>query len=295
MKKQIIIGTTSINRTELHNDNMNEWYNWINSLNKDDYNINWFINIDYIEKLEDSIEKTKSNYIKIIKDIPITFLESENGVGNFLKACQRIASNIENFVNKKNLNIDDVIIIWLEDDWKLNKNIISLKHLIENYLSNLTYINISFIRKNYIHALAPSIISYKLWSQIHLKAWNEQKNHIDPEHCVGLYFLKNFYNYNDINNITIINKNIKENYFNQKFLNFEKSYYTYYYNNKNLIKNDKYINNKIVKDFCKDKITFMRLTPSLCLDGVNYGRKFMANFDLIKKRIQNDKIKDFYD
>jgi hypothetical protein len=37
---EIIIGTTAINRPELHSDNMGEWYNWINSLDKTKYNIN---------------------------------------------------------------------------------------------------------------------------------------------------------------------------------------------------------------------------------------------------------------
>lgn len=283
MKKHIIIGTTSINRPELHNDNINEWYYWINSLDRDIYNINWFINIDFIKKLESSVENTKTNFKKIIKEIPITFLESETSEGNFLKACQRIASNIKNFVKKNKLDIDNVIIIWLEDDWKLRTNNITLEYLINNYLSNLTHINISYLRNNYIHALAPSIISYKLWSQIHLKAWEEQEIHIDPEHCVGLYFLKNFCKYEEINNISIINKKINANFFNQYFLNYNKSYYTYIIND-NLIKNDKYIDNDKVKSFCKDKITFIRITPSMCLD---YGRKFMEKYNLKKKNIQN--------
>jgi len=294
MKKNIIIGTTSINRPILHSDNIPDWYNWINSIDKNLYNINWFINIDWIEKLESTIEETKTNYLNIIKEIKVHFLQSDTKNGNFLQACKRISSNIEKYVNENNFNHDDVIIIWLEDDWKLNPSNIPLQELIENYLSNLTSINLSFLRPNYIHALAPSIISYKLWSKLHLEAWEKQSTHIDPEHCAGLYFIKNYSRYEHINNITVISKkNIDENYFNQEFLNYEKSFYTYNFNiDDNLIKNEKYINKIDIKEFCKDKITFIRTTPSMCSD---IGRNFMKNYNIIKKKIiPNDKNIDFY-
>lgn len=296
-KKEIIIGTTSINRPILHSDNIHGWYEWINSVDKNLYNINWFINIDWIEKLESTVEDTKINYKNIIKDIPITFLESDTGKGNFLQACKRVSSNIEKYVIDNNFNHSDVIIIWLEDDWKLNPTNIPLGELIENYLSNLTSINLSFIRPNYIHALAPSIITYELWSKLHLEAWKRQTSHIDPEHCAGIFFIRNYSRYENINNITVISKknlNLDENYFKQSFLNYKKSYYTYTYDEPNNLKNNRYIEKSDLKEFCKDKITYIRITNSFCVDGVNYGRNFMKDYDLIKKRVQNDKNIDFY-
>ena len=38
-KKHILIGTTSINRPNLHNDNINDWYKWINSVDKSIYDV----------------------------------------------------------------------------------------------------------------------------------------------------------------------------------------------------------------------------------------------------------------
>jgi hypothetical protein len=294
-KKEIIIGTTSINRPILHSDNIPGWYEWINSVDKNLYNINWFINIDWIEKLESTVEETKINYKNIIKDIPITFLESETGKGNFLQACKRVSSNIEQYVIDNNFNQSDVIIIWLEDDWKLNPTNIPLGELITKYLSNLTSINLSFIRPNYIHALAPSIINYELWSKLHLEAWKNQTTHIDPEHCVGLHYIKNYGKYIHVNNITVITKkNINEKYLEQEFLNNSKSYYTYNYDDTNSLKTYRYIKESELKEFNKDKMTFIRITNSFCVDGVNYGRNFMKDYDLIKKRVQNDKNIDFY-
>jgi hypothetical protein len=290
-KKNIIIGTTALNRPLLHIDNIPEWYNWINNVDKNIYNIIWFINIDYMEKLQSTIEETCNNFNKIIIDIPVIYL-GNGKTGNFLNACKRISSNIETYVNDNQLNNQNIIIIWLEDDWKLNTNNIPLQDLIENYLSNLTCINLSFIRLNYIHALAPCIINYELWSKLHLQAWKNQKEHIDPEHCVGKYFLNNYSKYEELNNITIINKKIDKNFFNNSFLNYEKSFYTFH-NNNNII-NDRFIKKKDIINFNKDKITFIRITPTYCIDNCNYGRQFMKKYDIIKTHLQDKNNIDFY-
>ena len=85
----------------------------------------------------------------------------------------------------------DTKIIWLEDDWKLNTNlIININDLIKYYSSNYSHINLTFIRNNYIHALAPSIIGFNLWKDVFLEAWLKQEKYIDPESCVGKYYIK---------------------------------------------------------------------------------------------------------
>jgi hypothetical protein len=292
---EIIIGTTAINRPELHNDNIGQWYNWINSLDKTKYNINWFINVDYIPKLEKSTEDTIHNFKKLIKEIPIHFFTCGEKGGNFLQACKRISSNIEDFITKKNLDQDKIAIIWLEDDWKLSKNNIPLQELIETYLGNLSYINLSYIRENYVHALAPSIIHWNLWKKLHLEAWRNQESHIDPEHCAGLYFIKKFGKYKYVQNITIINKKIQEKYFiDEFFLNREKSFYTYHNKKYAIKKNEKYIEKPEILKICEEEITFMRITPTFCEDGVNYGRNFMEKYKMKKTGIQNDGHTNFY-
>lgn len=281
--KSILIGTTSVNRPGLHKDNIPGWYNWINELDRKKYDIHWFINIDINEKMDFTYDETKENYETIIKDIPTTFLKHSDGKGNFLKACQSTSQAIEKYAINNNLNKKDIIIIWLEDDWKLNTNVVlDLDRIIKLYMSNMCYINLSFLRLNYIHALAPGLISYKLWEKLHLKAWKEQKEHIDPEHCVGRFYLKKINSkYESMNNITIINKFKKpgEGFFNSGFLNQTNSYYTYdIQENSNIIK-DNYIAKEKIKDKCKDIITFMRITSGCCND---IGRKFMEKNKLKK-------------
>jgi hypothetical protein len=288
---EIIIGTTAINRPELHSDNIGEWYNWINSLDKTKYNINWFINVDYIPKLEKSVEDTIQNFKKIIQEIPTHFYTCGANGGNFLQACKRVSSNIAEFITKKQLNQDKIAIIWLEDDWKLSQNNISLQELLETYFGKMACINLSYIRENYVHALAPSIIHWNLWKQVHLAAWTKQENNIDPEHCAGLYFIKNFGKYKHVQNITIINKNIKENYFIDDFLCREKSYNAYHDEKYVILKNEKNIDKTQVREFCENKITFLRITPSFCSDC---GREFMEKYNIKKTGVQNNNHLEFY-
>ena len=69
--KHILIGTTATNRSLLHNETIPEWYKFINEIDKSEYSIRWFINIDYIEKLGENVKNTWENFQKIIIDIPI--------------------------------------------------------------------------------------------------------------------------------------------------------------------------------------------------------------------------------
>lgn len=298
MKKQLLIGTTAINRPVLHRDNIPEWYNWINQIDRTKYDIHWFINIDYIVKLGLSYEETLNNFKDIIKDIPIIFLKNDKNTGNFLDACKRVSSHIEDYVNKNNIEEKDTFIFWLEDDWKLQSNLtIPLQHIIETYILYKTCVNLTFIKPNYIHALAPSIINYALWKQLHLTAWKQQLTHIDPEHCAGLYFLKNFESkYIYVHNLTVITKyklpNIKNSFFNHEFLNYNNSFYTYHTSGS--IKKDNYIHKIDIRKQFKDTILFVRFTCGFCPEGVMYGRNFMKKYDLNKNRVQNNNNIDFY-
>ena len=306
--KNLIVATTAINRPELHNENMKEWCEWIKEVNKKvtrgqkQYNITWFINIDNIDELQATYKETRLNLRSLIKDVEITFLRSEDNKGNFLKACQRVAENIENYVSTNNLNLDETLILWLEDDWKLNQvTKLPLREIIDCYVSNLTHVNFSFVRNNYIHALAPGIMNYNLWKRLHYSAWTNQKSHIDPEHCVGLYYNSNFpLKQNDLFNLTVITKHKKTGkdfYEKSKFLNYKNSFYTYHEEKReNSIIKENYIHKSDIIDLevFKDKPLFVRITCGLCEGGVNWGRDFMKKQNLVKKRIQNNSETDFY-
>ena len=291
MSKHIIICTTAINRSNLHKSNIPEWYKYFNSVDKKIYKLKWLINIDYIEKLKEPIETTKKNFESIIKDIPIQFVKKDEVKdGNFLSACKRICRYVKINVNGNKINENDVIIVWLEDDWKLKPENIPFEYLINTYLSNMTYINLSYIRNNYIHALAPSIISYPLWKKIHLEALEQQKANTDPESCIGIYYTKHFGRYEDINNITIINKYKSHGKgFIEHFSNTTNSFYSYDEKSKKNIILGNYIKKERIKHRIKDKITFIRITCSSCYD---IGRSYMEEQNLKKVGVHKDK--DFY-
>ena len=61
-KKHTFVGTTAVNRSDLHNENIEGWFNYINSIDKNKYEIEWVINVDFIEKLEESVSTTKDNF-----------------------------------------------------------------------------------------------------------------------------------------------------------------------------------------------------------------------------------------
>jgi hypothetical protein len=318
--KYILIGTTSLNRPELHNDNIREWIDWIIKNNNNDYKFIWFINIDVINGLNSSYDETVESYKKIINnDIrDVFFYKNPNNEGNFLQACKRLVLHMNDYVNNFIINIpqinleNDVKIFWLEDDWKLNlKTIMPFKFLIENISAKSSHIDLSFIRNNYIWALAPGIISWNLWYKLYYKGWTEQTENIDPEHCLGLYYLNNFMKINEkiainkiktakiknIYNLTIIDTKIDEKYFEKNHLCFKNSYYTYCENTNGLnnMMKQNYIEIDKLKDKFNDIDLFIRICPTSVIDGCLYGRKFMEKINIFKKGIVNSTDTDFYE
>jgi len=298
MNKTIIIGTTAINRPILHNDVIPDWLQWICKL-KDEYIIKWFINIDIIDKLDATFEQTKDNFLNIIKDhkrIDVTFLQNETGEGNFLYACKRISENINNYYD---LLPDDhkksAKIIWLEDDWKFNNSTTcDINKIIELYSTNMSHINLTFIRNNYIWALAPSIMSFELWHKLHYSGWKSQVNMIDPEHCIGLYYLKHFGKESDVNNLTVFARKIENGKLKHSYTEYVNSKYTYYDDKFNSGENERYIKNEDIKKTYDDTIVFIRITPNFSVGGCNYGRNFMEKHGLYKSNIQNNSNTNFY-
>jgi hypothetical protein len=298
-KKQLIVATTSINRPELHAGNMPEWADWISSVDSSKYDINWFINIDYVPFLKKSIEETQSHYNSILPStICKHYLSPKTKSGNFLNACKRVSNAIETFVLSNKFIADNVIIIWLEDDWKLNSGSIPLQTIIETYLSNMTCVNLSYLRNNYIHALAPCVINYNLWKKLHLAAWTAQITPIDPERCLGLWVLKHFCNnsYSSLQNVTVLKNNspISLDQLNEySALKVGRSFFTYgklKHAEHNFISN-KYIPQVEVRDKIKDVITFVRMRPSHCSDC---GRNFMKTRNLTKTHSNSTDSFEFY-
>jgi hypothetical protein len=299
----IIIGTTALNRPILHKDTLSNWLKWISQLNEE-IKLQWFINIDIIEGLPFTYEETEKNIQEILIEyklndrINVVFLKSTEK-SNFLNACKRISTSIIKYVFDEKLSSKNIRIIWLEDDWKLNDKIIeqiNINYLIKTLSIHRTHINFSFIRNNYIWALAPSIIDYELWIDIFYKAWICQISHIDPEHCAGVYYTKMYEKEEVINNITVIWRKETPKYLSRTFINYPKSLYMIIDEKENceLLNNKKYISKEKFKRNFGNKNTFIRITPSFCVDGCNYGREFMKKYELEKSRIQNDNNTYFY-
>ena len=77
-------------------------------------------------------------------------------------------------------------------------------------MNDYTFINFTFIRLNYIWALAPSFMKIKGFINLHYKGWKQTKdNNIngDPEHLLVKYFLNQIpFDCKNLKNISIINQ-----------------------------------------------------------------------------------------
>ena len=215
--------------------------------------------------------------------------------GNFQSACKRIAEKIfelNQSSNPSNPN-EDCLIMWLEDDWKLKQHPIDINTIIR-YIMPWSYINLSYIRANYIWALAPSIISYKLWKLIHYDGWMNETKKIDPEHSLGVWYTKKFQKEERIVNLSVF-YNINTSQLKRDYLKRDKSYYTYLDDipmDKRII-NPKYITFEDFKQKYSDIHVFIRFS---LLDsiGVNYGRNYMENFKIFKIGKNDTYNENFY-
>ena len=285
----LLVGTTALNRLDLHSDNIKEWGEYLKKIRG--LNVVWFLNVDVVDSLEFSWEDTVENFRKQLSEETKFIILPKKDPG-FISACYNVSKKMNEYFINNNLSDFNTYVMWLEDDWKLNQ--IACENVSFNYFFNImnknSYVNLSFIRNNYIWALAPSLIGYNLFKNLHLKCWDEiYNNNIsgDAEHLLGLYFKKNINrNPDDLNTLNIIDNKIKkidEKYMKQDFLNFKNCrtmIYNIKYNPSFKIKNEVLLDD--VSEFIKRGYNFIRISPGWCKDGVNYGRKYMAKKSIKK-------------
>lgn len=290
MSKLLLIGTTAINRPILHSDIFFEWIEWILKCKESNYDIKWFINIDYIQNLKVSIDDTVTNLKNINNNrINISYIYDYKK-GNFLNACKRLSTMMKNY--SESSNYDETKILWLEDDWKLNVNSnknLDINFILNNLILKRSVVNLTFIRNNYIHALAPCIMNFKIWYELFYNGWNKQKENIDPEHCIGKYYVKNYGKYKKMNNLTILNQ--KKDISNQNYMKYENSFYSVLHNDFKLDDNeDKFLKISRLKRKFINSILYIRISPTFCIGGCNYGREFLKKYNIIKDKTNNDEF-----
>ena len=289
MITHLLIGTTAINRRDLHSEVIPAWLTLLKKVS--DVKIIWFVNIDVIDLLEYTYDETKANFMSLIPFETVYLPQKEAG---FLNSCFLLSKAINNYVIDNKIVKNDACVLWLEDDWKLKEeNIIPVDYLLK-IVNNLSYVNLSLLRKNYFWALAPSIISFSLFEKLHFKCWGNAVNSAnigDPENLLGLYFLNNF-NLKPENSKTL---NISSN----NFSGLKAEYLKYKY-----AKNLNFSNNiQEIKSFIKDDINFIRILPQFIDYGAaTYGRNYMeakgiqkwdkgdssCKYSVIPDRVNND-------
>lgn len=270
----LITSTTAINRPELHNIVLPKWIEWLKQSNK---KIVWFINIDVIEYLNDDYYTTKQNMETIIGNNvnELIILPQQND--GFLGACKILSTTIKKYVEDNNICKEQLKIIWLEDDWEIINNF-DINKLLE-YSGKYTHINLTGLIHNYIHALAPSILSYMFWEDIFYNAWSGQKINICPEKCVGKYFFEKYSHITEENmkNITIIRNviDIDKNFNDIKNENNKFVFFDVLEENVGKYESEKkYATNDQIKDLINsNEYIFIRLYPKMAKDrGIEYAK-----------------------
>jgi hypothetical protein len=202
-----IIGTTAINRPDLHNIVLPKWKKWL--LGGCGGKIKWFINIDILEYLNESYETTKKNFEKLLDDSRIELIILGQQYNKFLGACKNLSENIKTYVENRGLDKNNLKIIWLEDDWDLIEDPPSFSEL-EKYCGGMTHLNLSGIKNNYIWALAPSIITYGFWLSIFYEAWKNQLIDLCPEKSVGNYYQSKYGSHENTPNIILLREDTNQ-------------------------------------------------------------------------------------
>ena len=264
-----IIGTTAINRPDLHNIVIPKWKKWLLECGG---KLKWFINIDVLEYLDKSYETTKNNFEDLLEDSRIELIILEQQYNKFLGACKNLSENIKNYVENMKLDKNTLKIIWLEDDWNLIEDTPSFSEL-EKYCQGMTHLNLSGIKNNYIWALAPSILTYKLWLNIFYEAWMNQNIDLCPEKSIGNYYQSKYCNHENTPNIILLREECSQEDFKNMIFKYTKIFYLHQDNSISIG------NEEISSD-----VLFIKLFPKITFDvGIEYMKSKNITKQFVKK------------
>ena len=122
--KHLYILTPSVARSDCHTNSIIPFANKIVDSNLFQ-NITWFINIDRPTNTKfkfESLEITENNFIEqTSKNISLKINKSKTPC--FYKAFSNLFSSVKNDIDFLKLKDDDFCILWVEDDWKLTREV----------------------------------------------------------------------------------------------------------------------------------------------------------------------------
>lgn len=246
MNKLVII-TTGLCRPEIHNISFSN----IDILFKDlKMDILWFFNIDKISTSKITQEETKKNLEKLLKYNVKYYMPDKPC---FFSAVQRLINNSSEFIDKK------TCVLWLEDDWVINKKF-KLIDIIDKYYCENCYISLVF---NKLGSFPPFIMGYKLFND---------------------YFKNNFKKYRKTNPEGHVRRIIRR----QSIKNNVKCLY-FLFNHPIPIKKKSFIDSVYSKEkyFNKNNIHYIVLNEK--------NDELIININKIKEQINDKKLEICYD
>lgn len=183
----ILILTTAINRSKLHNKTFESFKKF---LSKDD-KIRWVINIDRIDALKENTVDTKRNILRIFKgwnNINFLFHQNSDGKGWFNGAVRRIVKSSKVFVDGAD------IVLYLEDDYNIyeDQEQIDLESIIKGCKLDDSFVVNLRITKLKRHS-NPYCFQPQIWSRKAFKGFiNVYDQNKDTQNCPEWILTNNF-------------------------------------------------------------------------------------------------------
>ena len=173
-KYDLIIITTAITRPELHNISFTNYKEYL----PNNISILWIINIDYVDHgnndAKESLKETQNNIENIYKNTKIDFHFILNEIGNFNNAVRNVTCCAMDFISKYTKNI-----LYLEDDWYINKQFNIIKLMNKNIDAIRLYCTNNNVTYN---SFQPSLLKPLFWFFMFYQSLNNNKDKtIDPE------------------------------------------------------------------------------------------------------------------
>lgn len=161
---RLIIITTVVNRPQIHRLSFPSYFQFLQHYS----NIKWCIHIDYSTDYPDTLQSTEQNLRQLLAHYDCLYFTNEKG--HFYQAVYRLLEGAQPYLT------DDCYVLWLEDDWLLNKEI-TLDYFLplvkQNTVLSLVY--------NMIGSFPPFIMGSQISRWFFQTFLTKPINHTNPE------------------------------------------------------------------------------------------------------------------
>jgi len=165
MIQRVIIITTALCRLDIHNIAFPSYKKFIGN----EYDVHWFINIDKPVYCQNNSTCVENNLRNILCDYHLHIYQSNSP--NFFNAVKKLLTESISYLTAESC------VLWLEDDWVVNKNC-QLKYFLDNFVLDYSVISLVY---NKLGSFPPFLMGHKLAKLFYENFLKINTPHINPE------------------------------------------------------------------------------------------------------------------